>query len=352
MQLSGLSKKRWVNAMGNESSVIIRQARMDEIDRVMAFLKENWDEKHIMANNRELMCYEHAWNGTFTFILAEDAHTKKLYGVCGYMPYSEEKPTDIGAGIWKVIQSPRFMLGTELLKYVQERPGCRMLACCGANPHTKGHRKLIGHSNFKLNHYYRLNPSRSKFEVAIIQDKKIIEKQNDVCYDFVSLDTIDKFKARFDMCRFKDIMPYRDYSYIKHKYFDHIKYQYRIIGIEVKCRVDAVIVGRDVCINNRKIFRIIDFMGKEDAFAGTYNAWEQFISEGNYEYVDFYEYGLLQETLLNAGFVKRLENDVNVIPNYFEPFVQKNIEIHISTNIKGSFRMFKGDGDQDRPNIM
>ena len=42
--------------------------------------------------------------------------------------------------------------------------------------------------------------------------------------------------------------------------------------------------------------------------------------------------------------------DVIIIPNYYEPFEQKNIDINFSTNIHEGFRMFKGDGDQDRPN--
>ena len=37
-----------------QDDVIIRRAAMDEIDRVMLFLKEHWGENHIMANHREL----------------------------------------------------------------------------------------------------------------------------------------------------------------------------------------------------------------------------------------------------------------------------------------------------------
>ena len=44
-----------------------------------------------------------------------------------------------------------------------------------------------------------------------------------------------------------------------------------------------------------------------------------------------------------------------VVPNYFEPFVNKNIDISVGyrkyNNIKGNVRIFKGDGDQDRPTI-
>ena len=156
-----------------KDDIVIRQAGIDEIDKVMLFLKENWGENHVLANSKELMCYEHAWNNEFTFILAEDSKTLKIYGVCGYIPYSDEKTYDVGIGIWKVIQNPHFMLGIELFRYVQQNIGCRMLADCGVNPKTKGHRKIMGHTNAKLNQYYRINALVETFSIAEIKDRKI-----------------------------------------------------------------------------------------------------------------------------------------------------------------------------------
>lgn len=147
-------------------------------------------------------------------------------------------------------------------------------------------------------------------------------------------------------------MPYKDNDYIEHRYYKHIKYHYKVMGIVRNDKVDAVVIGRVFRANGKKVFRIIDFLGDEDAFVGTFDAWEIFLNEGGYEYVDFYEYGLNPENLTSAGFFLRDEDDANIIPNYFEPFEQRNIEIHISTNIQDKFRMFKGDGDQDRPNSL
>lgn len=333
-----------------QDDIIIRQADMNEIDRVMLFLKEYWGENHVMANKKELMYYEHAWNGEFTFVIAEDSKTKKIYGVCGYIPYSSERPRDMGGGIWKVIQNPHFLLGTEMFKYVQEQTDCRMFADCGANPQTKGHRKLIGHVNAKLDQYYRLNSDVKTFSIAVVKDRKIAKKNNNLSFKMSQLENIEQFKKYFDVSRYKEIMPYKDNDYIEHRYYKHIKYHYRVMGIEDNGSIDAVIIGRDFCVNGKRAFRVIDFLGNEALLAGTFEAWELFMRAQCYEYVDFYEYGLSPDNLISAGFFKREENDINIIPNYFEPFEQKNIDIHISTNIHGKFRMFKGDGDQDRPN--
>ncbi len=335
-----------------EDDIIIRQANMDEIDRVMLFLKENWGEQHVMANNKELMCYEHAWNGQFTFVIAEDSKTKEIYGVCGYIPYSDENPRDMGGGIWKVIQNPHFLLGTEIFKFVQEQTDCRMFADCGANPQTKGHRKLIGHINAKLNQYYRLNPDVKEFSIALVRDYKESVKRNNLSFKMIELETMEQFKKYFDVSQYKEILPYKDNNYIKHRYYNHIKYHYKVMGIDNGSRIDSVVIGREICLNEGKVFRIMDFLGNEASFAGTFDAWESFMMTYGYEYVDFYEYGLNPKYLLDAGFFLREEKDTNIIPNYFEPFEQRNVEINISTNIHEKFRMFKGDGDQDRPNSM
>lgn len=43
------------------------------------------------------------------------------------------------------------------------------------------------------------------------------------------------------------------------------------------------------------------------------------------------------------------ENDTNIIPNYFSPYVAENIDIYVGAKYKGAV-FFKADGDQDRPN--
>ena len=41
------------------------------------------------------------------------------------------------------------------------------------------------------------------------------------------------------------------------------------------------------------------------------------------------------------------------MPNYFEPFIKKNITINYMINSKKNknFRIVRGDSDQDRPNL-
>ena len=44
------------------------------------------------------------------------------------------------------------------------------------------------------------------------------------------------------------------------------------------------------------------------------------------------------------------ENDINIIPDYFEPFVEKNVKIYFEAS-NNKMVLFKADADQDRPRL-
>ena len=55
---------------------------------------------------------------------------------------------------------------------------------------------------------------------------------------------------------------------------------------------------------------------------------------------------------ITLGLIKKKNNQL--IPEYFEPFVKKNIDLKlcIFKNKYKNLLIFKGDGDQDRPSIL
>ena len=78
------------------------------------------------------------------------------------------------------------------------------------------------------------------------------------------------------------------------------------------------------------------------------------MQEEQLEYVDLYSYGISIEAMKKAGFTERIENDNNVIPNYFNPFEKRNVEIYVAVDYEYADRVhiFRGDSDQDRPCYM
>ena len=93
-------------------------------------------------------------------------------------------------------------------------------------------------------------------------------------------------------------------------------------------------------------------MGEHENLPNIYNEVQLHLKTENAEYIDCVNFGIDEETFLNAGFTKlHLDRDT-IIPNYFEPFERKNIKIEFSYKSKKPYMVFKGDSDQDRPNII
>ena len=61
--------------------------------------------------------------------------------------------------------------------------------------------------------------------------------------------------------------------------------------------------------------------------------------------------GIDQKLFEKSGFNLNLKDDNFIVPTYFEPFVEKNIDIYFEKSHKDLI-IFKGDSDGDRPNIV
>ena len=61
----------------------------------------------------------------------------------------------------------------------------------------------------------------------------------------------------------------------------------------------------------------------------------------------------LMKIFLSSGIV-RANYTKTTIPNYFEPFLKKNKKIVFAHHykLKKKIYVFKGDGDQERPNLV
>ncbi|MDA1382070.1 hypothetical protein PCI56_26850 [Plesiomonas shigelloides subsp. oncorhynchi] len=75
-------------------------------------------------------------------------------------------------------------------------------------------------------------------------------------------------------------------------------------------------------------------------------AISNFLYETRYEYLDLVS-NLPRSS--GSGFIKSSESVI--IPNYFEPFEMRNVKIDYAYKANKDLVIFRGDSDQDRPNI-
>lgn len=342
----------------------IRLARKEEVPQVMKFLGENWDKNHILAHDRVLFewQYESSTNPELVnAVIAVDRSLGTVEGFVGFIDCSkttEPKCRDIFGALWCVGKRHENIpfLGVELVKRIKELRPYRTYSGSSLNPKTGAvlMKQMFKHHVVRMKHYYLLNENCKDFRIASIVHRNAPDATIRDMGNYV-VEEIDINRPLEDMFDFNgnSNIPHKDAWYVKHRFMKHPYYRYIMWGIrEQNSSVyDGILVMRSVEARNTCALRIVDYMGNYALFPYFHNDLQEIMLENGYEYVDFYFLGMGEMIVRNAGFVERLENDVNIIPNYFEPFLQKNGEVLVHYRDE-RIALFKADGDQDRPNMI
>lgn len=336
----------------------IRLARPSDIPSIMIFLNDHWKPHHILSVDRALFEYEFLEGDTVNMMLALDKNTGAIEALTGFLPCShttDKQKFDVWGSFWKVNDSHPNMtfLGVEIMKRLIQELSCRTHLGIGINPNTSlPIRKLTFHEKTaKMKHYYYLNPQRKDFKIARIQEVPAFKQDSDTpATAYQEFFSVDEIKPLFPIEEL-DAIPYKDFWYLNKRYFHHPYYHYHVYGLKnTRKEVRALLVVRAVKQFDRQVLRIVDYIGDQSLFAGVGPMIEDFFREGGYEYIDFYTFGFQEASIQKAGFTEKTESSGNIIPNYFEPFLQENVDIWVRYMEDGTL-FCKADGDQDRPNI-
>ena len=329
----------------------IRFADINDVDKIMEFFLNNWNEKHILAKDRDFFLYEFCNGNNVNFIIAEKKVEKTIEAVWGFYKYNNKAGNiDVAGGPWAVSKSKENypFLGVELLNIAHDMINIRCRIGVGDNPASSGiyHRRIEKSYVGKANHFYIIGDVK-EFKISVI-NKKFTNKYKK--YENITLEKINDTNALqkyVDIKEYKESIPYKDLEYLNHRYLNHPYYKYNLFGIKKNDEHIVCLIAREIELNGHKILRIIDCIGIREGIRFCGEIMDSM--RGEYEYIDMYNYGLDVSCVKEAGFVLKDENDSNIIPNYFEPFLQQNIDIYYSSTCE-RFYVYKGDADQDRPN--
>lgn len=330
----------------------IRLAEYTEKKTILDFINTYWRENHIFVRWPELFDDYHKNGDMLNYMIAIDEG--KIYGVCGFIYANHEKQPDVWVALWKVIPSGIPSLGMDIINSLKKTLGYRVLSCCGIKREVKKLYEFMGFQTGTLKHFYRLNQN-CEYRIAVVSDSTQPDYVASDDVELVQIRSEDEFRGmvKYERDVFHIARPWKDLNYLIKKYFQNIAYKYFVYAIRTnQGEVNAVLFLKIVEANDSRAMRIVDFLGDETVLELCGKALEQITRNHNCEYIDFYEYGLLDSVLRKLGMRERDQNDNNIIPNYFEPFEQKNIDIHFFTSQAVNFRMFKADGDQERPNFI
>ncbi|WP_305767115.1 hypothetical protein [Candidatus Epulonipiscium viviparus] len=336
----------------------IRLATADDQAAIMQFIDNYWKKGHILGSNEILFEYEFREGNKINAVLAIKKSTNSLEGILCFLNCAKGGASpDLWGSLWKVKDERENMpfLGIELGKRILSLTGAENHLGSGLNINTTVpiRERLFKDQCAKMRHFYMLNPEMVDFKIASIEN--LASTTISTGATLVPLHSASDFVAAFDIAKHPQI-PRKDAAYIEYRYYNHPIYKYQVFAIKPTGAMptdaaNAVVIIRAIQVEDRAILRIVDFLGDQKLFAMVGANLAQLLIAGNYEYIDFYEHGFTAEYILAAGFVERLANDANIIPNYFEPFLKRNIDIWVHYKPDETL-FFKADSDQDRPSIV
>lgn len=335
-----------------EELVKIEVASVDDTEEIMLFIKNNIRADHILASSRDIFVYEflNSEKNNLNILVARDALDDRIVGIYAYYIYSfADGKYDFAGGISQISKDCRIpMVGTTLYRKLQEIFPCRCVVSVGMNRNTSYKINSRRKDTYmgRLSQFYMLSVT-GEYRIADIRDEVLVEITEQKQTDLIRFNTCDELYSVFEEEKFRNRLPYKDSSYIEHRYFAHPKYEYQLYG----AGKDLVLVCREVEAEGSKALRIVDILGEASNIRYTGKALKNLMYENRYEYIDFMEFGMDKRDILAAGFTELDINGRNIIPNYFEPFEKKNVEVLCCASLRPAL-IFKADADQDRPNFI
>lgn len=336
---------------------MIRFAKAEDIPAIMKFIDEHWRKGHIMSRDRTLFEFQHCWDDEVSFVISETDGI--LTGILGYIPYAkaknnknknvknEKNKRDVTTAIWKTLKTSETMQGINMFSFLREHGDIRAVASPGINPKTIAVYKFFDFETGKMRQWYRLRKV-AEYKIAKIYDNTIPAYDAN---DKITVTQINNFEQAVDFgiedCLIRERRLLKSIDFIKRRYFEHPTFIYLKYGLRFGEKKLLVIMRIQEC-NNSKALRVIDCLGDLELFEYFTQTLDALLKENNCEYADCFETGINSQIFLSGGWLEVAPSG-NIIPDYFAPFEQRNVEIYYMSELKGII-MFKGDGDMDRPN--
>ena len=339
---------------------IKNEVPLSEYDKIFKFIKFSWREDHAFVKSRALLDFQHldSEREVYHFIVAENQETGDFDALVGYIPLSQfDKSLEENGDYWGAIWKRRDDIANDEIKGMGFFVWDRLFRLPYFNSHGAISMSNDAQMMYKarrlpidvMNQYYIINENIKKFNIAGNADNLIISK-NAFEGETSELKWIDLNDIKED-----EVMPvYRPFKSLQffiNRYKKHPIYHYGFLGLYKGLELKAILAVREISVNNSRVLRIVDVLGELQG--NVYKSSQKLMNENGYEYIDILNYGIEEKLFSSMGFAKLdLDSRTPVIPNYFEPFEQENVKFEISYKAKFPYVAFKGDADQDRPNIL
>ncbi len=333
---------------------------MSEYDKLLKFIKYSWKENHAFVKSKALLDFQHLdkEKEVYHFIVAENQETGDFDALVGYIPLSQydkslEENGDYWGAIWKRrddIQNDEINgMGFFVWDRMFRLPNFRSHGAISMSEDAKAMYRARRLPLDTMKQYYILNEEVGEFRVAGNVERKAGRTAGAASrrhvLRWIDINAVEE--GSITIC----YRPMKSVTFFRNRYDRHPIYRYRFLGLYDGTTLQAVLAAREIVVDGVKVLRIVDVIGelKDDIYC----AAQALMKAEGYEYVDMLNYGIDTEIICGMGFeLLDLDTDRPIIPNYFEPFVRQNVKFAISYKARFPYVAFKGDADQDRPNVL
>lgn len=335
----------------------IKYCSFEEEPQLIDFIRRYWKADHVFVKSKEMFDFQHynAERQYYEFIIGVNNITHEIDGICGMIPIahfdSELSPfNETWGGIWKIrddVHNDEIgLLGLLMFEYYDKYYSH---ASIGMSEIAFKFHKIKRYTMCYLNQYYILNGQCDDYKIAVVPHRPAQFDNNHSDYSLHPLEDITGADLSNVDNRY---WPRKSKTYLLNRFQKHPIYKYSFYGLYKKNHIVDVFVMRKITVNRRSVLRIVDVYGNYDSIPSLYSQFQDLLIEQNCEYVDLMNFGIDKAIFEKMGFTKlNLEEDI-IIPNYFEPFEQRNVSLNAAFRSPNPYRMYKADADQDRPNII
>ena len=335
-----------------------RFCKLSEIDKLKKFIDKHWRKGHILSQSGELIKFQHLVDGRdyLTFVVAENQITGEFDGVYGYISNwkyapSHNIPNVQWGAVWKtrddVHNEEIGKIGFGMLRYILKNDPAEVFGSIGISGIHKQLAETLGYIMGDMNRYYIPNQEISEFKVIKNPDVSNLCSDETDCF-------VKEIQFPYGFKPAQNMNPYKDIEYFENRYKNHISFTYRYLGVYKKDELKGVFVFRNVDSAGPRVLRIMDFMGDLTGIQNVNVSVQRLLKSENAEYIDCLNHGIDSFYFYQLGFKEAKKDGETILPEYFAPFEQRYVPMEYCylADSEINYVIFKGDGDQDRPNIL
>ena len=308
--------------------------KINKIKQLQVFINKSWKDNHILSKNIKLFKFyyrkDHKNLNIYTTV-----SNKEITSFLGFVPTSKFKlksnyDKDICyLALWFKNEKANSLDVIKKFSYLINQKKWDAICVIGINKTVLKIYKKFNFKYSKMSHFYSIVKKNSLYKNKSTNITK---------------------KIKFSI---SDIFSKKNQEYIYNKYILNPFYDYKVFKLTNNREISLLVVR---IINFKKlgynVFRVIDFIGNYNNLITFKNEINSLALKYNCKFFDFLIGGNVSLKKFNKFYKK--SNINNFIPIYSEPIVNNYSEILFAYKIinnRQKLVLYKGDGDQDRPNL-